>query len=83
MEKKGKGNSLRTKRGRTGDVRMARNSLMRVACAATCYVLLARAVFGSLAVQQQGFVSLSLAHVPPKALRMALVWAACQSHVDV
>lgn len=30
------------------------------------YVLLARAVFGSLALKQQGFVSMSLAHVTTK-----------------
>ena len=45
--------------------------------------LLLRAMFGSVAMQQQESVSMSMAHAAPKAIWMSLVWTASWDIVDI
>ena len=46
-------------------------------------VLPLRATFGSMAVQQQGTVLMSVAHIITKAMQMSLVWAASRDQANI
>lgn len=49
----------------------------------SCPMQLLRAMFGSVALQYQGSVLMSVAHAITKATPMSLVWAASYSHLSV